>query len=437
LDEEIHRCKSKSAFALQRKPAPGFRLNPATRLPSLPLFKLFRIQRTNPIAIMTTKHLRLIALALLPALLFTACKPSASSSGGASSDPIKVGEFASLTGKEATFGQSSHEGTLLAIEEINAAGGVLGRKLELLTEDTQSKSGEPATVVNKLIARDGVVAILGEVASSRSLEAAPICQQNKIPMISPSSTNPKVTETGDFIFRVCFIDPFQGTVMANFATKTLKATKVAIFTDVKSDYSKGLAKFFKEQFVKNGGAIVAELDFNGGDKDFKGQLTAIKGANPDGVFIPGYYTDAALIAIQAKQLGLNVPLFGGDGWESEKLTEIGKDAVEGHYFSTHYHPDVGSDLSRRFVENYRKRWNGKNPDALAACGYDSALVLVDAIKRAGSTDGTKVRDALAATKNFEAVTGNITINPQRDASKSAVILQVKDGKFKYLETVAP
>ncbi len=352
-------------------------------------------------------------------------------------DTIKIGEFASLTGKEATFGISSHEGTQLAIEKINAAGGVLGKQLELLTEDTQSKSGEPATVVNKLIARDGVVGILGEVASSRSLEAAPICQQNKIPMVSPSSTNPKVTETGDYIFRVCFIDPFQGTVMANFATKTLNAKKVAVFTDVKSDYSKGLAKFFKEQFVKNGGQIGAELDFNGGDKDFKAQLTAIKATNPDGVFIPGYYTDAALIAIQAKQLGLNVPLFGGDGWESEKLTEIGKESVEGHYFSTHYHPEVGSDVSKQFVENYRKRWNGKNPDALAACGYDSALVLADAIKRAGTTDGAKVRDALAATKDFKAVTGNITINEQRDATKAAVILQVKDGKFKYLETVSP
>lgn len=363
-------------------------------------------------------------------LVTTGCKKQAG-------DTIKIGEFASLTGKEATFGISSHEGTLMAIEEINAAGGVLGKQLELLTEDTQSKPGEPATVVNKLISRDGVVGILGEVASSRSLEAAPICQQNKIPMVSPSSTNPKVTETGDYIFRVCFIDPFQGTVMANFASKTLNAKKIAVFTDVKSDYSKGLAKFFKEQFVKNGGQIGAELDFNGGDKDFKAQLTAIKATNPDGVFIPGYYTDAALIAIQAKQLGLNIPLFGGDGWESEKLTEIGKESVEGHYFSTHYSPEVGSDMSKQFVENYRKRWNGKSPDALAACGYDSALVLADAIKRAGTTEGPKVREALAATKDFKAVTGTITLNKQRDATKAAVILQVMDGKFKYLETVEP
>jgi branched-chain amino acid transport system substrate-binding protein len=371
--------------------------------------------------------------ALAAVFVFTGCKPSGSSAG----DTIKVGEFASLTGKDATFGISSHEGTLMAIEEINAAGGVLGKKLELLTEDTQCKAGESATVVNKLVSRDNVIAILGEVASSRSLEAAPICQQNKIPMISPSSTNPDVTKTGDYIFRVCFIDPFQGTVMANFATKTLKAKRVAVFTDVKSDYSKGLAKFFKEQFKANGGEIISELDYNGGDKDFKAQLTSIKAANPDGVFVPGYYTEAALICVQAKQLGLMAPLFGGDGWESEKLTEIGGEAVEGNYFSTHYSPEVATDVSKKFVENFGKRWPGQKLDALAACGYDSALVLADAIKRAGSTDPQKLRDAIAATKDFQAVTGKITINENRDASKSAVILQVEGGKFKYLETVEP
>ena len=366
----------------------------------------------------------------------TGCNKPAGGSAAAG-DTIKVGEFASLTGKDATFGISSHEGTLMAIEEINAAGGVLGKKLELLTEDTQCKAGESATVVNKLISRDNVIAILGEVASSRSLEAAPICQQNQVPMISPSSTNPDVTNTGDYIFRVCFIDPFQGTVMANFATKTLKAKRVAVFTDVKSDYSKGLAKFFKEQFKANGGEIVTELDYNGGDKDFKAQLTAIKAENPDGVFVPGYYTECALISVQAKQLGLDVPLFGGDGWESSKLTEIGGDAVEGNYFSTHYSPAVSTDVSKQFVANFGKRWQGQTPDALAACGYDSAIVLADAIKRAGTTDGPKLRDAIAATKAFQAVTGKITINENRDASKSAVILKVEGGKFKYLETVEP
>jgi len=381
--------------------------------------------------------LRAATILTMPALLLTGCKKSNDGGGSDAESVIKVGEFASLTGTEATFGNSSHEGTLLAIEEINAAGGVLGKKLELITEDTRSRPGEPATVVNKLIARDGVVAVLGEVASSASLEAAPVCQANHIPMISPSSTNPKVTQTGDYIFRVCFIDPFQGTVMANFATKTLKAKRVAVFTDTKSDYSKGLAKFFKERFVANGGTIAAELDYSKGDKDFKAQLTAIKGANPDGIFVPGYYTDAALICVQARELGITVPLFGGDGWESEELLKIGRDAVDGCYISTHYHPDVGSELSKKFVENYRKRWNGKTPDALAACGYDSALVLADALKRAGTTDGPKLRDAIADTKEIQAVTGVITINENRDATKSAVILQVKNGRYEYLETVAP
>jgi branched-chain amino acid transport system substrate-binding protein len=366
----------------------------------------------------------------LTAVLFSACDKK-------SADTILVGEFASLTGKEATFGISSHEGTQLAVEELNAAGGVLGKKIKLLTEDNQSKPGESANAVNKLIAKDGVVAILGEVASSRSLEAAPICQRDGVPQISPSSTNPKVTETGDYIFRVCFIDPFQGTVMANFAKKTLKAQKIAIFTDVKSDYSKGLAKFFKEAFTAAGGQIVAELDFNGGDKDFKGQLTSIKGANPDGVFVPGYYTDAALICIQAKEVGLTVPIFGGDGWESEKLTEIGKEAVEGTYFSTHYSPDAGGPKGAAFVAAYKKRYDGKLPDAMAALGYDSAMILADAMKRAGVVDGAKIRDALAGTKDYDAVTGKITINGKRDAEKSAVILQVKGGKFAFVETIAP
>ncbi len=354
-----------------------------------------------------------------------------------SGDVIRIGEFASLTGKEATFGVSSHEGTLLAIDELNATGGVLGKKVELITEDNLSKAGESATVVNKLIDRDGVVAILGEVASSRSLEAAPICQQSKIPMISPSSTNPKVTETGDYIFRVCFIDPFQGTVMANFATKTLKAKKVAVFTDVKSDYSKGLAKYFKEGFTKAGGQISVELDFNGGDKDFRAQLTAIKSAAPDAVFVPGYYTDVALICIQAKQLGLNLPLFGGDGWESEDLVKIGKDAVEQAYFSTHAVADSPEPRVKSFVAKYQARFGGKTPDAMAMLGHDSAMLLADAIKRAGTTDGPALRAAIAATKDFESISGRISIDKDRNAKRAAVILQVRDGKFRYVETINP
>ena len=351
--------------------------------------------------------------------------------------PIVVGEFASLTGKEATFGTSSHEGTQLAVEQINAAGGLLGRQVKLVTEDNQSKAGESSTVVSKLIARDRAVAILGEVASSRSLEGAPICQDSKVPMISPASTNPDVTRKGDYVFRVCFIDPFQGTVMANFATQKLKLRKVAVLTDVKSDYSKGLAKFFEEGFAKAGGEVVSRLDFSGGDKDFKAQLTTIKGANPEAVFLPGYYTDTALICRQAREVGLEVPFLGGDGWESEELVKLGKEAMEGHYFSTHYTPDAGSPKGAKFVEDYRKRYGGKTPDTMAALGFDSALVLAEAIRQAGTTDGAAVRDKLAQIKDFEGATGRTTINEHRDATKSAVVMQVKGGRFQYIDTINP
>jgi len=372
---------------------------------------------------------------LVASLFLTGCDKPASTPGAATG-PIKVGEFASMTGSEATFGQSSHEGTLLAVDHLNAAGGVLGRKIELLMEDDQSQAGQPATVVRKLIARDGVVAVLGEVASSRSLEAAPICQQSQIPMISPSSTNPKVTAVGDYIFRVCFIDPFQGTVMANFARHTLHLKKVAVLTDVKSDYSLGLAKFFKEGFIADGGAIVAEQNYSSGDKDFSAELTALKAVNPDGIFVPGYYTEVGLIALQAKQLGLNVPLLGGDGWESSSLIPIGGAALEGDYFSTHYSPEDTSPAVQDFVKAFRAKYN-KIPDAMAALGYDSAMILADAMKRAGTTDGAKVRDALAAVKGFSGVTGKITMDADRNASKPAVILVIRDGQFKYVETVSP
>src|SRR5947208_2763201 len=240
---------------------------------------------------------RFTAFTLLASmLLFVGCKRQ-------TGDAIRVGEFASRTGKEATFGTMSHNGTELAIEEVNAAGGVLGKKVALLTEDDQSKAGEAATVVKKLVASDNVIAVLGEVASSRSMEAAPICQQNKVPMISPSSTNVKLTELGDYIFRVCFTDEFQGKLLASFAKRTLKANNIAILTDTKSDYSVGLTRDFKSPFIASGCAIVAEQTYNGGDKDFKGQLTAVKAANPDAILVTGYYTDVGLMAKQARQLG--------------------------------------------------------------------------------------------------------------------------------------
>src|ERR1044071_418796 len=276
-------------------------------------------------------------------------------------DVIRVGEFASLTGKEATFGTMSHHGTELAVEEVNAAGGLLGKKLKLLTEDDQSKQGEPATVVKKLIASDNVIAVLGEVASSRSMEAAPICQQNKIPQISPSSTNVRLTELGDYIFRVCFTDEFQGKLLAKFARTSLKANNVAILTDIKSDYSVGLGRDFQKPFTASCGKIVVEQTYNGGDKDFKGQLTAVKAANPDAIIITGYYTDVALMVRQARQLGIQQPIFGGDGWESAKLIEIGGKDVEGTYFSTHFSPEEETPVIQSFVKKFESKYHEK-PD---------------------------------------------------------------------------
>jgi branched-chain amino acid transport system substrate-binding protein len=377
----------------------------------------------------------ILALFVLATVL-VGCHKSDEPSTGGGSEPIKIGEFASLTGKEATFGQMSHHGTELAIDELNQSGGVLGRKLQLLTEDNQSKQGESKTIARKLISRDGIVALLGEVASGRSLEAAPVCQESKIPQISPSSTNPKVTAIGDYIFRICFTDPQQGAVLAGFAEKTLHAKKVAVLTDAASTYSDGLATYFKQAFTNNGETIVDEQKYTGGDKDFKAQLTTIKASDPEAIFIPGYYTDVGLIARQARELGIKAPLFGGDGWESAELCSIGGDAVEGTYFSTHFSPDEKTPAVQTFVKKFQDKYNVV-PDAMAALGYDSAMLLVDAMKRAGTTDGPKVRDALAATKDFPGITGLITINEHRDANKALVILQVRGGKFHFVEKIGP
>lgn len=384
---------------------------------------------------MKNTRLTLISTAavLLTAALLAGCGDS--SSGGP--DAISIGEYASLSGKEAAFGQSSHRGTLIAMEELNAAGGLLGKKINFIFEDNRSTPGESATIAKKLITRDHVVAVLGEVASGRSLEAGPICQANKIPMISPSSTNPKVTETGDYIFRVCFTDPFQGKLLAEFAKRSLKAKNVAVFSDVSAPYSMGLAQFFKEPFAANGGTIVSEQKYTGGDKDFKAQLTAIKAANPDAIFVPGYYTEAGLIVSQARQLGITVPLFGGDGWEAPELLQIAGTALEGTYYSTHFSAENQDPNIQKFVQSYKAKNNGETPDAMAALGYDSAMVLADAIKRAGTTESAKLREAIAATKDYAGLTGKTTLDAQRNATKSAVIITVKDGKFKYLETIAP
>ena len=371
-----------------------------------------------------------IAVILLSGI-FSACKDSGSE------NEILIGEFASLTGDKATFGQSSHNGLTLAVEEINNQGGVLGKQIKLVAEDDQGKTNEVQTVVQKLINRDKVVAIVGEVASSLSLAAAPICQQSNIPMVTPASTNPEVTNVGDYVFRVCFIDPFQATVMSKFALNSMKVKKVALLVDQKNAYSTGLAENFKRVFTEMGGEIVAEQKYSAGDKDFKAQLTSLKAANPEAIFIPGYYTELNLISIQAREIGITVPLFGGDGWESEKLLEgKAKDALEGCFFSTHVSIEDPNPKIQNFITKYKEKY-GSTPDAMAFLSYDAGMILFDAIKRAGSTDGVKIKDALANTQNYDGVTGTITINDQRNAIKPAVVMEIKDGKFTYKETIAP
>ncbi len=356
---------------------------------------------------------------------------------GSTGSEILVGEYGSLTGGIATFGISTRDGSSQAFDEINKAGGVLGKKIRLLVEDDQSKPEEVGTVVTKLINQNHVVSMLGHVASSYSLAAAPICQSNKIPMITPSSTNPRVTQIGDYIFRVCFMDDFQGAVMAKFAADTLKAKRVAILVDIRNDYSVGLQKVFREQFTKRGGTIVAEQSFSQGDSDFHAQLTQIKATNPEAIYVPGYYTEVGTIAHQEKGLGLNVPLLGGDGWDSPKLWEIGGEALNGCYFSDHYSTDDPAPNVQKFVSDYKSRYKNQLPDALAALAYDAAKILADAMTRAGSTDGAKVRDAIAATKEYQGVTGKISIGPDRNAVKPAVVLKVENGKYVLVETISP
>jgi branched-chain amino acid transport system substrate-binding protein len=349
---------------------------------------------------------------------------------------ILLGEYGSLTGDTATFGQSTDQGIHMALAEINAAGGVLGKPVKIIVEDDQSKPEEAASAVTKLITQDNVVAVLGEVASNRSLAAAPICQSDGIPMVTPSSTNPRVTQVGDDIFRVCFIDPFQGAVGAKIARDLVHAKKVAVLYDVGNDYSIGLRTFFSQRFREWGGEIVGEQSYREGDSDFHAQLTQLKATNPDAIYVPGYYTEVGTIARQARDLGIAVPLIGGDGWDSPKLFEIGGAALNGCYISDHYSPDDPDPNVRKFVRLYSGEFH-HTPDALAALSYDATRILCDAIRRAGSTDGDKIRDALAATKNFPGVTGKITIDKNRNAVTPAVVLKIEDGKLHFVERIPP
>jgi branched-chain amino acid transport system substrate-binding protein len=341
-----------------------------------------------------------------------------------------------MTGAEATFGVSTRDGIILAIEEWNKRGGLLGKEIALKAYDNQGKPEEARLSVERLITLDNAVAVIGEVASTRSLAGAPVAQNYQVPMVSPSSTNPLVTQKGDYIFRICFIDPFQGEVMAKFAINNLKLKKAAILRDSKSDYSMGLANYFIKTFTDLGGEIVGDEKFVSGDVDFKAQLTSLKMKNPDFLYIPAYYTEVGLIARQAREQGIKGPLLGGDGWDSDRLVEIGGEAVNGSYFSNHYTSEDPRPQVGNFIKNFETRF-GYKPDALNASGYDAARILFEAIASSKSTSGKSIRDALASTKNFDGVTGVININEHRDAKKSAVVLQVNGKDFKYVATVDP
>ncbi len=357
----------------------------------------------------------------------------------ATGEPILIGHYGSLTGSEATFGQSTSNGIKLAIKQLNAKGGVLGRPLQLKEYDTRGDAGEAKLTVERLVKADKVVAVIGEVASKLSLAGGPVCQAAKVPMISPSSTNPRVTEVGDYIFRVCFIDPFQGFAGAKFARENLKAKSAALLVDQAQAYAVGLAEQFEKNFIGMGGSIATRQTYTGGASDFTAQLTSIRSAKPDVIYVPGYYTDVGNIALQARKLGLTQPLLGGDGWDSAELARIAKDAIEGSFYTNHYAPDQPEAAVVEFIKQYKESFGGQTPDGLAALGYDATKILADALTRAGTTDGPKLRDAIAATKDFPAVTGTITINQNRDAVKSAVVVEmVGDPPApKYVTTVKP
>jgi branched-chain amino acid transport system substrate-binding protein len=352
---------------------------------------------------------------------------TASGGGPPSSGSIVIGHFASMTGPQATFGISTDQAIRLAIKEKNAKGGVKGRKIELVTIDDAGKQTEAATAVTRLINDHHAVAVLGEVASSLSLAGGPIAQKAHVPLISPSSTNPDVTDVGDYIFRVCFLDDFQGWVDAKFAKENLKATKAAILYDQAQAYSSGLADYFDKAFKELGGTIVTKQAYTGGNLEISSQLQSIKGSGAEVVFLPGYYSDAGTIIRKAKEAGITAKFLGGDGWDSEELPKIAGDAINGNYFSNHYAPEEDRPEVKNFVEKYKQEY-GKTPDGLAALGYDAALVLFDAMERSPSLDGKALRDAIAATKNFTGVTGTFSIDENRNAQKSAVVVEYQGGK---------
>jgi branched-chain amino acid transport system substrate-binding protein len=377
------------------------------------------------------------AIIVLLALAFSCSRRPQNPGEEPNRSTIKIGYFGDLTGPTFNFGLSAYNGVLMAAAQTNQLGGIKGRQIDVVIDDDHGSPEEAARLTAELIDKDKVVAIIAGGTSSNSRAAAPKAQSSHIPLISPSSTDPAVTQTGDYIFRTCFVDSFQGEVMANFAANTLKAKKAAILFDFNSPYGRGLTEFFEASFRKLGGQIVTKQSYTQSDADFKGQLSSIKGAEPDVIYIPGYYGDVALIAKQARLLGLEQPLLGGDGWDAPELWQLGGDALNGSYISTHYSVDDPSPAIQSFVQEYKHRYGNLMPDAHAALAYDAARLLFDAISRAGTTDSAKIRDALAQTKDFPGVTGIINMDADRNAIKPAVVLKLQDATFIYEGTIQP
>ena len=386
---------------------------------------------------------KLLSVLVAGAMFMSALTGCGGGSKGADGDTIKVGGLLEMTGGSASFGISGKNGIDLALKKINEKGVLGGKKLSLVVADTKSEASEATNGMQKLISQDKVVAVIGPNQSSAVIASGAINNGAKVVDITPMGTNPDVTvdpktkQVKPYSFRTCFIDPFQGTVMASFASNELKVKRAAIYIDNTSDYAKGLAQFFKENFVKNGGQVVIEEAYLQKDTDFKSTLTKIKAAKPDFIYIPGYYQEVGLIVKQAREMGINVPMAGGDGWDSAKLPEIaGKAALENTFFSSLYSPDDTSDLNQDFVAEYKKAYN-TNPDVFAALAYDSALLVAKAIEDAGSADPAKIAEAMAKIKGFKGVSGEVTFNEQHNPIKSAVIIEHKDGKQTFKTKVNP
>ena len=380
-----------------------------------------------------------MSLSLVAGILAGCSGDKGGESGGG--DTIKVGVNLELSGNVASYGQSMNEGIELAVEEINKEG-IDGKKIKLFTVDNKSEASESTNAAIKLTSQDQVSAIIGPATSGDTKATIQIAQDNQVPVIAPGGTAPELTfdkgKLNDYIFRTSFIDPFQGVVAANFAANELKVKNAAVYIDKSSDYSQGIANAFKEQFEANGGKVVAQEAYIAKDTDFRATLTRIKAANPDFVLIPGYYEEVGLIIKQARELGIDAAFMGGDGWDSPTLVEIaGKDALNNTYFTNHYSSVDPDEKIQNFVKAFGEKYDGQAPDAFNALGYDTVYFLADAIKRAGSTDSVKIKEALEATKDLDAITGKFTVDEKHNPIKSAIILELVDGKQTYKTTIDP